>query len=568
MSLKPLILIISKEQPELLESEFARYARDYEVVVVPSLADGLRQAQRTIAYGGQVALVASEVRLDDTPGLVALDCTHAIHPTVKRVLLLGWGEFRTTRTMVREAMAAGRLDTSLGIPRGARDEEFHTAVTELLSDWGWTASGPVIAAVKIVSPPGVAAVGRLRDYLDRQGIPTRTTTPETEAGREVVQELRDTGFDGEIVYPLVRSSFGGLLQNPTVEQLGAFASDDSVDIATTIFDLVVVGAGPAGLAAAVYGASEGLRTIVLDADAIGGQAGTSSMIRNYLGFPRGISGMRLAQRARTQALRFGAELRSGVNVFDATLGSQGASHVLQTSVGDIRARAVLVSTGVKYRRLGVDSIDSLVGLGVNYGAATSAARECAGGHVVVVGGGNSAGQAAVHLAKFARAVTIVVRRADLTSTMSDYLIREIEANPRIKVAGNAEVVDAGGSGRLEWVRVRRNDVGEEVTKEACGLFLLIGAHPCADWLPDTVAKDPAGYVLTGRDVPMENWVDGCPPAPLETTVPGIYSAGDIRSGSMKRVASASGEGAAAVPLVHAYLAAIADVSTTDELPAS
>lgn len=213
---------------------------------------------------------------------------------------------------------------------------------------------------------------------------------------------------------------------------------------------------------------------------------------------------------------------------------------------------------MKYRRIGVESIAALVGLCVYYGAATSAARECAGGHAVVVGGGNSAGQAAVHLAKFARVVSVVVRRADLTETMSDYLIREIEANPRIKVVGNAEVVDAGGSGHLEWVRIRNKVSGEEFTKDAAGLFLLIGAHPCTEFLPQQVARDGAGYLLTGRDVPMDTWPEGRPPTALETTVPGVYAVGDIRSGSMKRVAAASGEGAAAVPLVHERLAALAD----------
>ncbi len=558
MVTKPMILLISAEHEEVLCGEFRRYERDYDVVCVPTLADGLRAAQRVIAYGGQLALVAAEFSLADTPGLVALDCIHALNPTVKRLLLLGWGEFRATRTVVREAMQAGRLDAPLTVPRGARDEEFHTAITELLSDWAWTSSGPVIAAVELVAPPGVAALGRLRDYFDRQGVPTRTSAPDSEVGRELIDRVRSEGHEGEIEFPLVSSSFGGLLQNPSVEQISSYLFDTSVDISAEVFDLAIVGGGPAGLAASVYGASEGLRTIVLDADAIGGQAGSSSMIRNYLGFPRGISGMRLAQRARTQASRFGADLRSGCRVTQVELGGDDAPHRLQTPQGEVRTRALLVATGVKYRRLGVESIDALVGLGVYYGAATSAARECAGGHVVVVGGGNSAGQAAVHLAKFARIVSIVVRRPDLTETMSDYLIREIEANPRIKVIGNAEVVDAGGSGHLEWVRVRNRESGEEFTKEACGLFLLIGAHPCTEFLPAQVARDGAGYVLTGRDVPMDTWRDGCPPAALETTVPGVYAVGDIRSGSMKRVAAASGEGAAAVPLVHERLAALAD----------
>ncbi|GAB3585944.1 NAD(P)/FAD-dependent oxidoreductase [Calidifontibacter terrae] len=568
MVIKPMILLISAAHEEVLCGEFRRYERDYEVVCVPTLADGLRAAQRVIAFGGQLALVAAEFSLADTPGLVALDCIHALSPTVKRLLLLGWGEFRSTRVVVREAMQLGRLDAPLTIPRGARDEEFHTAITEMLSDWAWTSTGPVIAAVELVAPAGVAALGRLRDYFDRQGVPTRTSAPESEVGRELIEQLRAGGHDGEIEFPLVSSAFGGLLQNPSIEQVSSYLSDTSADLTAEVFDLVIVGGGPAGLAASVYGASEGLRTVVLDADAIGGQAGSSSMIRNYLGFPRGISGMRLAQRARTQAARFGADLRSGCRVSGVEFGSDGEPHLLHTPQGDVRTRALLVATGVKYRRIGVESIDALVGLGVYYGAATSAARECIGGHAIVVGGGNSAGQAAVHLAKFARIVSVVVRRPDLSETMSDYLIREIEGNPRIKVVGNAEVIDAGGSGHLEWVRIRNNATGEEFTKEASGLFLLIGAHPCTEFLPAQVARDGAGYVVTGRDVPMDTWRAGCPPAALETTVAGVYAVGDIRAGSMKRVASASGEGAAAVPLVHEYLAAIADASADASVDAS
>ncbi len=292
--------------------------------------------------------------------------------------------------------------------------------------------------------------------------------------------------------------------------------------------------------------------MVLESEAIGGQAGTSSMIRNYLGFPRGISGMRLAQRARMQALRFGARFFVGLPV-EALV--PGDPHTLRLEGGaTVRGRAVIVASGAAYRRLGVESVEELIGRGVNYGAATSVARDLTGRDVYVVGGGNSAGQSAVHLAKFAKAVTIVIRRASLAATMSDYLIREIEANPVISVRPHTEVIDAGGERWLEWLTLCDTNDRREERVEASGLMLLLGADPCGDWLPDDVVRDAKGFVLTGRDVPQEHWHDDLPPAPLETTRPGVFAVGDIRTDSMKRVAAASGEGAAAVPLVHAYLA--------------
>jgi thioredoxin reductase (NADPH) len=336
-----------------------------------------------------------------------------------------------------------------------------------------------------------------------------------------------------------------------------YGRPDAIDV-DTVVDLAIVGAGPAGLAAAVYAASEGLTTVVVESEAVGGQAGTSSMIRNYLGFPRGISGMRLAQRARNQATRFGTQFFTGWDVTHLEPGADGEPHVLHTDGGQVRARAVVIATGVSYRKLRVPSVEEYTGNGVFYGAAMTAAREMEDQDVVVVGGGNSAGQAACHLARFARSVTILVRRPTLAETMSQYLIGEIEYNPRIRVRTSGMVVDGGGDGRLEWLCVEDTRTGERTRESATGLFLLLGAEPHCDWLPPGVARDDNGFVVTGRDVPKDRWADGLPPGNLATTVPGIFAAGDIRSGSMKRVAAASGEGASVVPLVHAWLAPAPD----------
>ncbi|MFC6705833.1 NAD(P)/FAD-dependent oxidoreductase [Flexivirga alba] len=554
--LQPAIVLVGDAHAEQLQHEFQRYATDYRVEFARGLGPAMSLVQSLIAQHVEIALFVVEFTQPDAPGLVTVDCLHAVSAVTKRALVYAGEEFRVNRETLREAQVDGRIEAGLGIPRGERDEEFHTAVTELLSDWGWSASKPVFEAVQLISPPGNADAGRLRDFLDRLGIPTRNYPPESQVAQELLADI--DWPDGHPVYPVLSSPLTETVVQPTIADIGRrfYAFEDFEE--DDVFDLAVIGAGPAGLAAAVYGASEGLSTVVFDSDAIGGQAGTSSMIRNYLGFPRGISGMRLAQRARAQAARFGAKLYSARPVVGMELAHEpGATHELRLEDRVVHARSLIVAAGVAYRRIGVEQIEKFVGLGVHYGAATSSARECVGKDVVVVGGGNSAGQAAVHLSRFARSVKILIRRPDLSETMSDYLIREIEINPRIGVKPCCEVVDAGGATRLEWVTLRDNRTGAELQKPCGGLFLLLGADPCCDWLPPEIAQDSKGFVLTGRDVPRESWVDDCPPEPLGTTVPGIFAAGDIRSGSMKRVASASGEGAAAIPSVHSYLASLA-----------
>ncbi len=547
--MQPAIILVSQNHADFLADEFGRYRRDYDIHAVGSASAAADLAHEIHANGGQVALFVSESVLPDSDVHMAFHLWRQVVPTARRLVVAHWERFLADADRLRPGLAKGKYDAFLLMPRGVRDEEFHTAVCELLSDWGSTVAAPEVETVRIVSDRVDALTVSIRDFLDRMGMPNRVHTPESEVGGEILAM-----YDGEPTYPLVHNARGEVFAPSTVRDVAAaiYGRPQDVDVETVV-DLCIVGAGPAGLAAAVYGASEGLSTVCVEVEAIGGQAGTSSMIRNYLGFPRGISGMRLAQRARNQAIRFGTRFFTGWEVSDVTPGDGERPHVVHTDGGDVRARAVVVATGVAYRKLRVPGVDALTGQGVFYGSAMTAAREMEGYDVVVVGGGNSAGQAAIHLSRFAKSVTIMVRRASLEETMSRYLIDEIAYNPRIAIHTGAEIADGGGDGRLEWLDVRDTTSGEVTRRNAEGLFLLLGAEPHCDWLPDEVTLDERGFVLTGRDVPKDRWADGLPPENLATTVPGIFAVGDIRSGSMKRVAAASGEGASVVPLVHAYL---------------
>jgi thioredoxin reductase (NADPH) len=550
------------ENHERVDEAFtSRYGHDYDVRVFESAEELLECAGDLRADNHGIALVATEIDLTDGDGVALLDRLHQIDATSRRIVLLAPGVYSANLPRLRALLAEGRLDTWLGIPSASRDEEFHAAVVELLSDWSWTTNAIEVDGVQVVAPMKMPEVARIVDYLQRMGIPHRRYLADSELGQAVVAAA---GPDAH--FPLVRTpskkgpdsdeiDADEIMSNPTLAEMASKMYGSVRDLDPDfVADMVVVGSGPAGLAAAVYGASEGLATVVLESEAIGGQAGTSSMIRNYLGFPRGISGMRLAQRARMQALRFGARFFVGLPVDALEPGVDGMPHTLRLEGGDtVRGRAVVIATGASYRRIGVQAIEEFVGRGVNYGAATSVARDLRDREVYVVGGGNSAGQAAVHLARFAKSVTLVIRRASLLSTMSAYLIREVEANPVISVRPNTEVVDGGGERWLQWLTLRDRADGHEERVEASGLMLLLGADPCSEWLPDGVARDEKDFVLTGRDVPPELWRDELPPAALATTMPGVFAVGDIRQASMKRVAAASGEGAAVVPLVHAYL---------------
>ncbi len=565
----PVILLVSADEIATLTEQFRRYEHEYDVRPATSAAEATAILKQARTVSQPVAMVVTDSQLPDENVLLAMHDWRSLVPTARRIVAIPISRFADDTAALRPYLAKGKFDTYLVLPQGRRDEEFHYAVVELLSDWGATVASSVIDTVRIITPAATPLSLGVRDFLDRVGFPHRTYPPDSPQGQEALA-LHAERIGGVASYPVVHLTSKPFADRPviaptSVRELSALMygrpSDVDVDV---VVDLAVVGAGPAGLAAAVYGASEGLSTVVLESEVIGGQAGTSSMIRNYLGFPRGISGMRLGQRARTQAIRFGARFFTGWPVVELRPGTDGAPHVLVTDGGEVHARSVLVASGVAYRRLGVQALEDLVGAGVHYGAAMTAAREMEDRDVYVVGGGNSAGQAAVHLARFARSVTILIRREDLAATMSTYLIDEISWNPRITVRPCTEIVDGGpdDAGQLGWLQLCDVRTRQEERVLAGGLFLLIGAAPHCDWLGEAVLRDERGFVLTGRDVPTECWIEGLPPENLATCVPGIFAAGDIRAGSMKRVAAASGEGASAVSLVHGYLEGLRVTATT------
>jgi thioredoxin reductase (NADPH) len=391
---------------------------------------------------------------------------------------------------------------------------------------------------------------RLRVFLARNRLPHGFIDLEEDSGAERL--LRELGVTPEETPIVLRGD--ELLHNPSNAQVAAALGLHPPTSSQEVVDLLVVGAGPAGLAAAVYGASEGLSTTVLDAVATGGQAGTSTRIENYLGFPAGISGMELAERASLQAEKFGARLRVPAS---ATAFAPYEDHyrVELEGGGSVQARTLVIATGARYRQLDVPGIEELLGLGVFYAATPMEAQMCRGSHVAVVGGGNSAGQAAVFLSRGVASVTILIRRSDLSATMSRYLIDQLERIDNVEVRPHSEVEELLGERALEGVRVRDNRAGGTDLLGASALFVFIGAEPRTSWLRGQAATDPGGFVLTGADLEARGEADGeAPPLLLETSRPGVFAAGDVRSGSVKRVASAVGEGAMSVRLVHQHLA--------------
>jgi thioredoxin reductase (NADPH) len=549
----PVLLAVDEEAEVLGEVSRElrqRYGDDYRVVCERSAEAAIERLRDFEAAGDEVALILADQWMPEMSGTEFLTRAAEICPTAKRALLVAWGDRKAPEPIMR-AMSLGRIDYYVNKPWGEHDERFHRVISEFLYDWAKDRM-PKFEAIRVVGEQWSPRSHELRDLLGRNGVLHTFHPADSDEGREL---LARTGHDPSQL-PVLILFDGQVLVDPTNSDI-ADACGVNPELKQWEFDLVVIGAGPAGLAAAVYAASEGLETLIVEGEAIGGQAGTSSLIRNYLGFPSGVSGAELARRAAEQAWLFGATFVFMRRV--AGLRRAGDEIVVSLSCGnDVTAKAVIIATGASYRRLDVPSLEALRGSGVFYGAAVSEAQAMEGKEVYVIGAGNSAGQAAMHLSKHASRVTILARGSSLDASMSEYLIQEIEASRNIEVRLQTRVVDGGGKGRLEYLVLEDSTTGTSETVSAAGLFVLIGAQPHTEWLPEEITRDEGGYVVTGRDfahygLPHQGRHRERLPLLLETSMSGVFAVGDVRQGSVKRVASAVGDGSIAVQMIHEYL---------------
>ena len=526
-----------------------RYGQDYRVVRTESGPQALEALREIKLRGDMVAVLLADYRMPEMSGLEFLEQAMDLFPHARRALLTAYAD---TDAAI-QAINVVDLDHYLLKPWDPPEEKLYPVVDALIELWQVTGDKP-ITETQVVGHRWSARSFEVRDFLARNSVPYRWFTVEQPEGQALLQAA---GLDDTSI-PLVVTPDGDSLVDPSVEQLAAQVGLSTTP-ATDFYDTVIVGGGPAGLGAAVYAASEGLRTVLVERQATGGQAGQSSRIENYLGFPDGVSGVQLTDRARRQASKFGAEILTARSV--AALEARGSSRVVRfADGGEVAAHTVVLATGVAYHKLEVPDADRFTGLGVFYGSAATEAPAVADQEVYVVGGANSAGQAAVFLSRHARRVTLLVRADALERSMSYYLIRQINDIPNIEVRTRTQVVGMAGQEHLEWLRLCDTRTGTVREVASNFLFVFIGAAPCTDWLDGVVQRDPKGFVLTGPDLlvggkrPAGWWLDR-DPYYLEGIVPGIFAAGDARANSVKRVASAVGEGAMAIQLVHRYLEA-------------
>jgi thioredoxin reductase (NADPH) len=525
-----------------------RYGNDYRVVQATSGPQALTVLTRLALRDQPVALIVADQRMPEMTGIELLEQARVQAPGAKYLLLTAYAD---TDVAIKAINEIG-LDYYLLKPWDPPEERLYPVIDDLLGDWR-QANPEQTSDLRLVGHRWSERSHELKTFLARNHVPYRWYDIERDAEG---QRLSDLAEATAVDLPLVLVPEGETLRSPTTLDLaGALGLRTRAE--QPLYDVCIVGGGPAGLAAAVYAASEGLSTVIVEREAPGGQAGQSAAIENYLGFPKGLTGSDLTHRAVAQVARFGAEMVLAREV--AGFETRGPVHVvIFAGSGEIEARALIVVTGVSYRRLDAAGLDELTGRGVYYGADASDASQCQGDDVYVVGAANSAGQAALNLARFAKRVVLVVRAASLEDSMSKYLVERITSAPNVDVRYRSEVVACRGEGHLEALTMANRASGEQEEVSASWLFIFVGASPRTDWLGEGVVRDDKGFVVTGRDLQSPGYAQGWPlaraPFALETSVPGVFAAGDVRLDSMKRVASAVGEGAMSVYLVHRYLA--------------
>ena len=548
---KPVILVVD-DDPQVLAAVRrdlrSRYRESYSVVGAASGEEALATVRELKARGDALAVVITDQRMPGIHGTEVLSRTREIYPDARRVLLTAYSDIDAAVRAINES----HLDHYLSKPWDPPEERLFPVVDDLLDTWqaGYL---PEAKGLRLVGHQWSPRSHEIKNFLASNLVPYRWLDVTRD---EAARALLEAGGVSPEDLPALFFEDGSVLRQPEPRQV-AERLGRPLSAAFDVYDLVIVGAGPAGLAAAVYGASEGLRTLLLDRHSPGGQAGTSSRIENYLGFPAGVSGSELTRRAVAQAQRLGAEFIVPLEVMGISI-ADGYKRLALGDGREIVTRTVLAATGMEYREHQAPGVADLSGAGVYYGAATAEAPAFRGRRVLVVGGGNSAGQGAMYLARFASEVQIVVRRDSLRETMSQYLIDQIAGTSNIRLRSLTEIDRVEGDGRVERVALRSLEDGASRVEEVDAVFIFIGTRPRSDWLPAGVLRDAKGFVLTGRDLRAADafartWKERREPMALETSAPGVFAAGDVRSGAMNRVASAVGEGAMSVRLVHEYL---------------
>ena len=544
MAERPAIVVVDDEPDELaamLDALTRRFGGDYRVVPHLSARAALEAVAKIREEKEEIALVIADQRMPEMTGREFLGQVRSVVPTAKRALLVDWGDHEASPTIL-QACALGELDNYLYKPWTPAEVHLYPLISEFLAEWT-RVHRPGMELIRIVGDEQAPRSNEIRELLNRNGISYGFHQIGSVPANRLIEER-----GAEIAaLPAIFLHDGGVLVDPTDAQIMDTVGESPHELSC---EVAVVGAGPAGLTAAVYAGSEGLRTLVVERHVVGGQAGASSLIRNYLGFPRGISGAELTQRAYQQAWLFGAKFVFAREV--TGLRSRGAKKILMLSDGrEIVAKTIVVATGAKYRRLDVPSLERFVGRSIFYTTPgeSQLVRDL---DVVVAGGGNSAGQAAVHLAHFARRVTLVARASSLEKGMSDYLVQQIHSTPGIDVRLDSEIVGGEGKDHLETLIIQNKKRNTIATVPVTLLFVLIGATPHTDWLAGVAQRDPEGFIITGHDVDLGSWPIQRKPMSFETSVPGLFAIGDVRLGSTKRVASAVGEGAGAVENIHQY----------------